>query len=367
MTSAGGREIAKVVATRLDLPLLEPFGISSGTQESAANVLVRVELRDGTIGLGEGAPFPAVSGETQESALAALERLARDVVGIDAARTRLVASIAEATAPDDPSARCGLEQAVYDALARHARLPLFALFGGAGGELETDMTITTGSVEHAGASARAIAERGITTLKIKIGAADVATDVERVRRAVREAEGARVLLDANGAYRAGDAIAFVETLRDHGIHVALFEQPVAADDLDGLAEVTRHAGVSVCADESARTVADVLAIVERRAATAINVKLMKSGVTRAAEMVAVAKAGGLELMIGGMVESTLSMTFSAHFASGLGGFAYADLDTPLFLRSSPFTGGYRLDRGRVLLDTREPGVGVTLVEATARA
>jgi hypothetical protein len=65
-------------------------------------------------------------------------------------------------------------------------------------------------------------------------------------------------------------------------------------------------------------------------------------------------------MIGGMVESILSMTFSAHFASGLGGFAYADLDTPLFVRSSPFTGGFRLDRGRIVLDGLERGVGVTL-------
>ena len=357
---ASGREIARITATRLDLQLLEPFGISTGTQEVAANVLVTVELTDGTIGLGEAAPFPAVSGETQDSALEAIHRVKGDLIGVDVARTRLVAALGEQGAPDDPSARCAIEQAVFDAFARHAGLPLWALFGGAGGELETDMTIPTGSIDHARTSARAITERAISTLKIKVGAVEIPEDVERVRAAAREAEGARIVIDANGAYTPGEAIEIVEALREHGIHIALFEQPVSAEDLDGLARVTRDANVSVCADESARTVADVLAIVDKRAATAINVKLMKSGVAHAMEMVAIAKAAGLDLMIGGMVESILSMTFSAHFASGLGGFAYADLDTPLFVRSSPFTGGFRLDRGRIVLDGIDRGVGVSL-------
>ena len=299
-------------------------------------------------------------GETQDSALVAIERTKGSLIGVDVARTRLVAALAEQSAPDDPSARCAIEQAVFDALAHHAKLPLWALFGGALGELETDMTIPTGSTAHARTSARAIVERGISTLKIKIGAVEMDEDVERVRAAAQEADGARIVIDANGAYTPREAVELVEALRVHGIHVALFEQPVAADDLDGLARVTRDASVSVCADESARTVADVLAIVERRAATAINIKLMKSGVACAMEMVAIAKAAGLELMIGGMVESILSMTFSAHFACGLGGFAYADLDTPLFIRSSPFQGGFRLDRGRIALDGIERGVGVTL-------
>jgi L-alanine-DL-glutamate epimerase-like enolase superfamily enzyme len=222
------------------------------------------------------------------------------------------------------------------------------------------MTIPTGSVDHARDSAKAIDARGIATLKIKVGGTTVANDLDRVRAAVNATNGARVLLDANGAFTPAEALELVSSLREHGVHVALFEQPVRADDLDGLALVTRESGVIVCADESARSVTDVLRLAEKRAATAINIKLMKSGVARAAEMVAIARSAGLELMIGGMVESILAMTFSAHFAFGLGGFSYADLDTPLFIKASPFVGGFVLDRGRVALEGVERGVGVTL-------
>jgi len=355
-----GRTIARVTAEKLDLELTEPFGIAQGAQETAANVLVRVELHDGTVGLGEAAPFPAVSGETQAGALDAIERVAAELLDVDVARPRLIASLAEHGAPDDPSARCAIEQAAYDAFARHAGVPLWALFGGEGCDLETDMTITTGSVDHARDSAKAIEARGIATLKIKVGGTSVANDLDRIRAASNAANGARVLLDANGAFTAREALDLVASLREHGVHVALFEQPVRADDLDGLALVTRESEVLVCADESARTVTDVLRLADKRAVTAINIKLMKSGVARAAEMVAIARSAGLELMIGGMVESILSMTFSAHFAFGLGGFSYADLDTPLFMKASPFIGGFVLDRGRVALESIERGVGVTL-------
>jgi L-Ala-D/L-Glu epimerase / N-acetyl-D-glutamate racemase len=354
------RSIVRIEARPLDLELTEPFAISSGAQDLARNLLVEVELDDGTIGLGEAAPFPAVSGETQQGALSAIEAVRSELLGFDAVRTRFIAEICERRMPDDPSARCGVEEAVFDALATHFDVPLWELFGGEGGELVTDMTITTGSVEHARSSARAIAARGISTLKIKIGAAKIETDVERIRAAAEAAPGAAILLDANGAFDAHTALRLLEQVREHGVHVALFEQPVRADDLDGMAEVTRLADTVVCADESARSPRDVLAIVERRAATAINVKLMKSGVVRALDMVAIARSAGLDLMIGGMVESLLSMTFSAHFAHGLGGFAFADLDTPLFVKSSPFDGGFTLDRGNVVLDGIAKGTGVSL-------
>jgi L-alanine-DL-glutamate epimerase-like enolase superfamily enzyme len=85
--------------------------------------------------------------------------------------------------------------------------------------------------------------------------------------------------------------------------------------------------------------------VQERAANVINIKLMKSGVVEALEIAAIARAAGLGLMIGGMVESILAMTMSAHFAAGLGGFRFVDLDTPLFLATNPFPGWFSLTRG----------------------
>lgn len=101
----------------------------------------------------------------------------------------------------------------------------------------------------------------------------------------------------------------------------------------------------MAADEAACTAEDVRRIAQAGAAQIINIKLMKAGVAEALDLVAAARESGLGLMIGGNVESILAMTVSACFACGLGGFSYADLDTPLFLATNPFDGGFTLDGG----------------------
>jgi L-Ala-D/L-Glu epimerase len=120
-----------------------------------------------------------------------------------------------------------------------------------------------------------------------------------------------------------------------------------------------EAGVPIAADESARSAADVLRLAREGAAHVINIKLMKAGVTEALRMIAIAQAAGLGLMIGGMVESILAMTFSAHLAAGIGGFSFVDLDTPLFVAEHPFAGGFAQSGGALTLGDA-PGHGVDL-------
>ena len=70
-------------------------------------------------------------------------------------------------------------------------------------------------------------------------------------------------------------------------------------------------------------------------------------------------------MIGGMVETRLAMGFAAHFAAGLGGFRYVDLDTPLLLADDPVAGGYRADGPRYDLATGESGHGGSLASTAS--
>jgi len=129
--------------------------------------------------------------------------------------------------------------------------------------------------------------------------------------------------------------------------VTLFEQPCAKSDLAGLRRVRERAGTRVAADESACSASDVITLVAERAVDVINIKTMKSGLVEALDMIAVARAAKLGLMIGGMVESKLSMTVSACLAAGIGGFEFVDLDTPWFMKNAPFTGGWE-ERGPAL-------------------
>lgn len=344
----------------LNLPLTEPFAIASGAQMQVENVVIRVTLEDGTTGIGEAAPFPVVSGETQTSTLQALQQLANDLIKKDARQWHTISTQLRGVALNAPAARCGLEMAFLDALCRHYNMPLYVFFGGTGTELRTDMTITAGTVAHAADSAKAIWERGITTIKVKTEGEDVAIDLARLQAIHDAAPEARLLIDGNCGYRREKALELINKLAQAGIHPALFEQPVACDDLQSMASIAELSLIPVAADESARSAKDVLRLVEEKAAQVINIKLMKCGLSEALDMIAIARGAGLQLMIGGMVESVLAMSFSAHLAAGMGGFSFVDLDTPLFIPEHPFLGGYTQQGELMTLSAEEHGHGVTL-------
>src|SRR6185437_3991310 len=122
--------IVRLDAEPLDIPLQEPFIIATGRVDSARNALVRVTLADGTVGLGEAAPFPPSGGETQETALAAVHGIAPLVEGQDAAGWRSLAARLTASFEHQATARAGVEAAVLDALTRSWSIPLYQFFGG---------------------------------------------------------------------------------------------------------------------------------------------------------------------------------------------------------------------------------------------
>jgi len=342
---------------RFDVPLAEPFGIAGGAQTVAENLLVEVGLTDGTVGLGEAAPFPAVNGETREDAERALESARESLLGLEAMTWRAASRVANERLAAAPSALCAFETALLDALTRSLGISLFGFFGGVKSELITDITLTTGSPEQAGTQAARAYERGFRTLKVKVGGMPLQHDLERLQRAASVAPDAALVLDANASLHAVEAIRLVRALGALRERVVLFEQPTRANDLAGLRAV-REAGVKVAADESARSLADVENIIDEQAADVINVKIMKSGLVAAHDMALGARAAGLELMIGGMVETRLAMTASACLAGGLGGFSFVDLDTPLFLSADPFRGGFEDAWPRLRLGAIERGHGV---------
>ncbi len=138
-------QIVRLDAAPLDVALRRPFGISGGAQEVARNVLVTIELADGTRGYGEGAPFPAFNGETQAGTLAAIETARPIVEGGNSNAWRRIARALKEAIGESGAARCALETAILDAVARRANLSLHTFFGGAEPSLTTDVTLPTGA------------------------------------------------------------------------------------------------------------------------------------------------------------------------------------------------------------------------------
>jgi L-Ala-D/L-Glu epimerase len=352
--------VATMTVRALDARLRKPFGIAGGAQEVARNALVRVELDDGTVGHGEAAPFPAFNGETQASTLAAVEEARKVVEGRTWTSWEPLATAVGEAVGRAGAARCAIETAVLDALARREGRPIF---GPALGPLRTDVTIPLGPLDECVDDVRAWIARGFHRLKIKLGRAADDDAFARVAAIHAAAPHAELLLDGNAGLTAAQAVSLIDALLGRGITPVLFEQPCAKDDLDGLVAVAAaaRAEVPVALDETISTAAELGRIADAAGrAFVVNVKPMKAGFLEAQRVWAEARRLGWRLMIGGMVEGKMAMSASACFAASREGFVHVDLDTPLFFSDEPFTGGYAQAGDLIDVSTIRLGHGVEL-------
>ncbi|MDE2141358.1 MAG: dipeptide epimerase [Elusimicrobia bacterium] len=359
MSRADGGEITDIAARPFLAELAESFEIAGGTADEHAGVFVRVTLRDGTVGHGEGSPLEAFNGETAAGTLRAVRRAGRAWLGRDGSawRPRLV-ELEEALPKGAGAARAALGMALLDAWTKRAGLPLRALFGGASTKVTSDITVTILPPAAAAAAARRIRAFGVRTVKIKVGR-DPVSDAARVAAVAGVDPRFTLMLDANQGYGPRESLELLRLLRKRGVRISLFEQPAAAADWGGLARVARDGRVAVAADESVSGRSDALGLARSKSVSVLNLKLMKMGLLEAWDCALIARAAGLGLMIGGMIETSLAMACAAHFAAGIGGFGVVDLDTPLWLKRDP-TRGLRIARGGVYdLSAVRRGIGVT--------
>ena len=350
--------IKSIEGKPLNARLGQTFAISSASQDEVTSVLVVLKLSDGSVGYGECAPMRPFTDHTQADNLAAVASLEGWLPGTTATRPLHLSREIKERLPGNAPCRAAVEMALLDALCRHWKLPMYHYFGGVSDRLKTDYTISVGTVAQARTDTKAILKRGINEIKVKIGK-ESGLDFERLLAIHKEAPTAGLILDANQAYSAKQSLKLLKDLKAKDITPVLFEQPVPKEDWDGLAEITRGTDVPVCADESVQNPQDAARMVKAGAVKAINVKLMKSGLFDAREIAVIAQAAGLQLMIGGMVETRLSMTVAAHLAAGLGGFRFVDLDTPYFFAKDPMKGPGLLPNGIYDLSTISAGTGVT--------
>jgi L-alanine-DL-glutamate epimerase-like enolase superfamily enzyme len=349
--------VDRVEIVPIDIDVTDEFVISRGRIDRVENAFVRLVLESGVAGYGEIAPFTDLTGEARDRSVAAATLLARRLSGVPVTEYRRLARELALAAPAEPSARCGLETAMLDAYSRALGIPLWALFGGARVEARlTDITLPILDLRRTLELARHWYGLGFRIFKTKVGA-DFDRDLERIRALSEAHADAAFVVDANGGFEEDQAINFARELRRAEIEVRLFEQPVARDDLEGLAAVRHAGGYPVAADESVASAADALAVVRAGAADVINLKIMKSGVMEAVAIAQVARAAGLGLMIGGMMETRLAMGCSLALALGLEGIDHLDLDTPLLLATDPLEGGFRYD-GPGMSVWHEPGLGM---------
>lgn len=348
--------IGSVSAFPIDLPLRERFATSQRQADSSPSVLVKV-VASGTIGWGEATPLHYVTGEDQESVIADVAKARDALVGRPIESFRICAARVTKAIPHSSSARCAIESAILDAVARTHDLPLYYYFGGRPMTVETDITIPLVDPRIAAAAGARAAKQGFSKVKIKVGGPNTEEDLERVLAVGDAMRGCSFILDANEGFDPEGAVSFMKSLLGRGVRVDVLEQPVPRDDIEGMKYVKDSISTPVYADEAVQSPQDLLKLIKHDAISGVVIKLMKSGPLAAYDIASIAKAARLELMMGTMLESRVGQSASLHIAAAVGGFNHFDLDSDMLLQDDTITGGFSRS-GSLITLLEEPGLGV---------
>jgi L-alanine-DL-glutamate epimerase-like enolase superfamily enzyme len=351
--------IIQLEAWPVTMELSQPYTIAYETVEAVTNIFLRVESSSGVIGYGCAAPDEHITGETPESVLKALDDVVTAAIkGSDPLRPIMLLERLKPLLRSQPSVIAAVDMALFDILGKVCNLPLWRLLGGFRDRIRTSITVGILPEKETVERAREHVARGFKCLKLK-GGLDVDSDISRVLQ-VREAVGREIELrfDANQGFTVEDSLKFVEKTRK--ARLELFEQPTPKGQPEMLRQVSTTVAIPVMADESLTSLRDAFRIARSGLADMVNVKLMKvGGISEALQINSVARAAGLEVMVGCMDEAALAISAGLNFALARPNVVYADLDGHLGLLGDPSQGIVILQNGK-LFPNNNPGLGFNM-------
>jgi L-alanine-DL-glutamate epimerase-like enolase superfamily enzyme len=326
-----------------------PFVIARGGSSEWRTVWVRLIDEDGLEGWGEAAPS-RFYGETSDTVLAALERLRPIIEGANAADIEQTELAMVQALRFNAAARCAVSAALHDLQGKRLGVPLWKLWGLTPSQSpRSSFTIAIAAddetLRH---RVREALAAGYPILKVKLGS-------DRDRRIIQlvrdEAPNAILRVDANAAWTPKHTLLMAPLLQE--LCVEFIEQPLPPQDLDGMRFVRERCPLPIVADESCLVATDVAKLVG--VVDGVNLKLAKCGSLREAlRIIHTARAHGMLVMAGCMIETSLGITAAAHLAPLLD---CVDLDGAALLRDDPFSGA-TITHGVVTLPSA-PGLGVT--------
>ena len=330
----------------IELNPTHPFVIARGGYAHHRNVIVRLADDDGVEGFGEAAPNKYY-GESVSTVIAALGQFKPILERADPFSIEAIEAHLNRVLRGNASAKSAISSALHDLIGKKLGLPVYRLWG-----FDTESTpqssFTIAIAENEELERRVAEAKEYPILKIKLG---TDRDMEIVRIIRSAAPSKRLRVDANAAWTAKHAVRMSEFLADH--EVEMIEQPVPANDIEGLRFVRERSKLPIFADESCLVATDVAKL--HGAVDGINIKLAKCGSLREAlRMVHAGRAMDMQVMEGCMMESSLGISAIAQISPLLD---FADFDGAALLSTDPFQ-GVTIAGGRVKL-TDGPGLGAT--------
>lgn len=331
----------KLILHQFDLKLKHTFTIAHDSRDVQPTLVV--ELREGNLsGFGEATsnPYYGITIDNMASSLEAVKLI------VETSDYTTAEQLWELTYPElksNPFAQCALDEAAHDLFAKRENRKLYEHWGLSIDQNPlTNFTIGIDTVEKMVSKMK---ELPWPVYKIKLGTHE---DL-RIVQELRKHTDAIFRVDANCAWTASETVRNAPVLKSLGVE--FIEQPLPADDDEGMKYVYQQSILPIIADESCITEKDVLKC--EGLFHGVNIKLTKcGGLTPALRMLQEAKSLGMKTMVGCMTESSVGISAIAHLLPLLD---YVDMDGSLLISNDPAS-GVTFDFGKVIYsDTKGTG------------
>jgi L-alanine-DL-glutamate epimerase-like enolase superfamily enzyme len=334
-------KIVSISAKLEKIALKKPFITALRRVENVEFVRIYMVCEDTSFSIGEAPATKAITGEGIEEILDSIESVKSKLQ--DKTPTQALDTLHSTCQDIGSSAKAALDMAIVLLLAKQNNQKLYQYLGlERAKNFKTDLTISFKDSKEMLKDSIVACENGLDILKIKL-AKDIKHSIEVVKIISMKLPHAKLIIDANQAWSIEDSFEFLDSVK--GIDIELIEQPLKADDIAGLKELSNYSTIPILADESVFTLEDAKKVIESKSADMINIKLMKcGGVTKAVEIFEYAKSKGVKCMLGSMLEGPYSINVALHLAMVYSDIiSYVDLDSPLLYKEFPTELEFRYD------------------------
>jgi len=335
----GTIKIDRIELIKLNIALKEPITISLGTSYKTENIIIKIHTDAGLTGIGEASPEKTIVGELQSSEFETAKHLAKIIKGENPLVIEDRLNDLDNALAGNPTVKSAFDMALYDILAKHAKMPLYQLLGGGNSrEIVTDMTDYLGSPEKMAKQALEYKNEGFPSIKAKLGTS-FHEDVERIKT-IREAIGYKIPLhiDANQGWDTVTAIKTLKAIEKYNIEYC--EEPIAHWNNRDLVRVRNNSPIPIMADESVFDHKDAFRLASMGACDYFNIKLSKTGgIHNALKIIAIGEAAGIKSRVGCMSESRYALTALTHLAAARNSIVFFDIDSSLSHAEDPVEGG----------------------------
>lgn len=354
-------KIKSIKTSIFQSPLKTPFKTSLRTVYNLEDIVVIIECENGLVGYGEGSPTAVITGETLGTMKEAIEYISGFLIGLNVdSDFDDIISVIHTKLLHNTTAKSALEIAIYDLISKYHGKPLFSFLSGEKIAFTTDITISLDEIDKMVSDSLGAISLGYDTLKIKLGN-DVKKDIDRIIEIHRALPKDTILrLDANQGWSIEQTIDIMQQIENLGIFPQLLEQPIKADNIDGLKQIKDKIKTPILADEAVFSLSQAKYILETKSADFLNIKLAKcGGISESLKIAKLAQDYNAKCMMGCMLEGPIGIVASLHVVSSMENtISMIDLDAVALLANEPKNCSVIFNENHITL-SKNNGLGIT--------